>query len=199
METCQNSRRPRSYLDIHYQWIVLRLGEPEPSFLFLRRALRLTCFFPQQSVKNNFNDINAKDRTAVLYDAGESEATVNTTTLDQAARAIVSVLQKPEETKNRHVYVSSFAITGSQLLKAYEDILGGEKFKVTHASTEELEKNAKERLGKGDQTAVYDLIKVNIWRRGAGCDYGASKELDNELLGLPKEDLHAVLAEALGV
>ncbi|EXJ58074.1 hypothetical protein A1O7_05498 [Cladophialophora yegresii CBS 114405] len=125
--------------------------------------------------------------------------------LPEKSRAVVAILERPEETANEHVYVNSFATTQNKMLKAFEE-LSGDKFKVTHAKMEDCSKAAHEKMrsvpakgavwlrGGFEATVLIMLDHRGFW------EYSKTKGLWNERLGLSKENLEdtvrSVLAKA---
>lgn len=61
-------------------------------------------------------------RKARIFDGGDIKW--STTTLETIATAVVKVLQKEEETKNRMLYIQSFCITQNEVLRSLERITG---------------------------------------------------------------------------
>jgi hypothetical protein len=141
-----------------------------------------------------FFGFNIKERSALLYDQ-DAPAHFSTTTMSRVGQAIVGILQHPEETRNRIVYISSFIITNKELIDALERV-SGEKWTGTPASTYDLERQGNDRMARGDRYGAYDLVVAALFRRGHGSDYALRKN-DNELLGLRDENLDDVLKEVL--
>lgn len=105
---------------------------------------------------------------------------------------MAGVLLHPEETKNRYVYIQSFNVSQNDILAALEKATGT-KWQVNHVDSDERIKTGKDLLQKGDFKGVGLLIvaanfngKVDV-----GSDFTKAAKLDNDLLGLPKEDLQA--------
>jgi len=67
---------------------------------------------------------------------------------------------------------------------------------VVHKKTDDSQKIADEKLGKGDYSAFGDYLKVHLFRDGEG---KSAKEADlaNNALGLPKEDLRETIKSVL--
>ncbi|KAI1126864.1 hypothetical protein F5Y10DRAFT_203574 [Nemania abortiva] len=142
--------------------------------------------------------LNISERSIALYDGGERP--FSTTTLESVGKTVVGVLKKPEETKNRGVYVQDAAPTLNQL-KAMAEKVTGTTWKGIELSIEndvlapalvELEKETPD-----PSKFTLPLAIASIWGEGYGSHF---KDLDNELLGLrefTEVDIEAVLAAAM--
>lgn len=85
-------------------------------------------------------------------------------------------------------------MTQNEILAALEKVTG-EKWKTTPASAEELRKEGQEQVSKGDFGGVKALIIGTIYCGLEALDYATKRGLDNEALGLPKEDPLEVFIE----
>jgi hypothetical protein len=133
-----------------------------------------------------------KEHNATLYDGGDVK--FSTTTIPTTARAISSVLQHPEETKNKSIYVSGAVVTQNQLIGMAEKIQG-ERWTTTKASTADLEKEANEEMKKPEPNRT-KIITAVIVRSIMGEGFGGFFEKnDNELLGV--SPMHESEIEAL--
>ncbi|KAI1179602.1 NAD(P)-binding protein [Nemania sp. FL0916] len=142
--------------------------------------------------------LDPKEKKITLYDGGERQ--VSTTTLEDIGKAVAGVLKKPDETKNRSVFVQSTALSLKQLKIIAEKITG------TKWSTEELsiEKDvlpaALAELKKENPDlakALLPQLMTSIYGEGYGSHF---QKLDNELLGLKQlseAEVEAVVAAAL--
>jgi uncharacterized protein YbjT (DUF2867 family) len=130
--------------------------------------------------------LNHANRTATVYDNGA--ATFSATNLHTVALALVKVLEKPEDSKNRYIYLSGFQISQKQILEAAEKVTG-EKWTVNHETANRLLEEGNAKIKTGDYSGILLLIQ--------GITFGAKDELGkiepealwNEKLGLPKDDL----------
>jgi hypothetical protein len=130
--------------------------------------------------------LNYADKTATVYDNGT--ATFSTTNLHTVALALVRVLEKHDESKNRYVYLSGFQTTQKQILEAAEKVTG-EKWTVNHKAANELVEDGNAKIKTGDYSGVLVLIQAITF--GAKDELGnfESEGLWNERLELPKDDL----------
>lgn len=109
-----------------------------------------------------------------------------TTNKGLIAKAVASILKRPQETANKYLCIASFQPTHNSMLQLVEELTGC-KWNVEHQSTADLQKLGEEKLAKGDFSAFGPLLRVHLYRDGQG---HALQEADkaNKLLGLPEED-----------
>ncbi|KAA8572294.1 hypothetical protein MFRU_003g04790 [Monilinia fructicola] len=135
--------------------------------------------------------LSAKEKSVTLYDGGNR--TFSTTTLPDIGRAVVGVLKHPEETKNRAVYIQSYATTLKSLASIAKKALGSEGWTEKVASVDDIVAGAWEELKKAqpnpDKFALQFII-ASIWGEGYGSNFEAYHKLDNELLGIKQLTQH---------
>lgn len=145
--------------------------------------------FLDWGLESGWFDFDLEKKEAVIYDSGNKAW--STSTLKTASEAVVKVLLKPEETKNRPVFVSSFTLSQRQLLKVLEEVTGSE-WKIETISE-------KEALRKAEELDEEGALKLKIWlllcsdRMDRGANFEKDGVLNNELLGLPVEELREVV------
>lgn len=139
--------------------------------------------------------LNWKDNKPKLFDGGNN--VFSATTLDTVGQAVVGVLNHPEETKNRFVYVKDIDISQNQLLEIAKKIDPERAWEEPiHVDTAELEKSSYESLAKGEVTPpvmIAFLIRVIFGPPEYG---GRFTKTDNELLGIKgktEADVEALL------
>ncbi|GAW15820.1 hypothetical protein ANO14919_052420 [Xylariales sp. No.14919] len=141
--------------------------------------------------------LDAKEKSITLYDGGERR--FSTTTLESIGKAVAGVLKKPEETKNRGVFVQDAAPTLKQLKAVAEKVTGvswqGKEVSVDNdvlpPASAELEKEIPD-----PNKFIFPQIIASVWGEGYGAHF---QKLDNELLGLKEfteADIEAVVAAA---
>lgn len=126
--------------------------------------------------------LGVKRRHATLYDGGDR--VFSTTSLPTIGRAVVGVLRKPEETKNRAVYVQDTATTLRQLYALGKKATPGESWteEVVKIDDELAEGWAELKKDKPDPGKfVMKFIHAAIWGEGYGAHF---EKTDNELLGI---------------
>ena len=135
--------------------------------------------------------------TSTIVDSGNEPFL--TTTIAQLARAIVSVLQKPAETANKYLLVTSFKTTQNQILDVAERATG-QKFEVTKVDADAWKKEGIEMLQKGDFRAFGRFWGWFLWKDGEGHGTpGNGITVGNELLDLLQENMELVIKDVAGL
>ncbi|KAK6524358.1 hypothetical protein TWF281_011266 [Arthrobotrys megalospora] len=147
-----------------------------------------------RSLKLGLLGFDIPSRRATIYDSGDRLFTAST--VAQISLAVVGVLQNPEKTANKYVYVGSFTTTQNEILAALEAATS-DKWAVDQASSAEKVEAGKERVGRRDSTAIRPLITAAMYHERSGSDYESEIGLSNEELGLSKEDLATVVAKVV--
>ncbi|KAI0381697.1 NmrA-like family protein [Hypomontagnella monticulosa] len=139
---------------------------------------------------------HVRERKFVFWDDGEGY--FSCTTEENTAAGMIKALRMPEETKNKNIFLSDFAITQKQLLAAIEKAQGV-KYTTETINSEAFIKEKKEAVRNGDTLATFDLIKAGFATgRFGGHLEKEPGEIMNDKLGLPKHTLDGVVADALG-
>lgn len=126
--------------------------------------------------------INVKGKTVNLYDGGNR--LFSTTTLATIGKAVAGVLKKPDETKNRAVYVHDTALTLKQLLELAKKATGPDGWTEEVVSVDDLLRQgwAELKSERPDPNKfVLKFISASIWGDGYGSYF---EKNDNELLGI---------------
>jgi len=121
--------------------------------------------------------VNLSGPSTPIYDGGDT--VFSTTTLAGIGRAIAGVLEHPDETKNRNVYISQAEVTQNKLLA-----WSGKTIEREDVSTADLEKKAHEadKLSPPDsRTFAVNLLRLAAFNPAYG---SAFAKTDNELLGV---------------
>ena len=133
-----------------------------------------------------------------LFDGGDR--LFSTTTLKSVGQAVVGVLEHPDETKNRAVYVQDLVTSQNKILALAKKI-APEKTKSWEpvpTSLTPLKSASDAALAKGDHSVLGEYIFVAIFGEGYG---GRFEKLDNELLGVAGDktdaDIEAILTPLL--
>ncbi len=130
---------------------------------------------------------------ATIWDSGEIRFSV--TTHPRVAASVVQVFSRVKETANKYLYISSFETSMNEILASLEKATGGQKWEVTHVSSEEEIIHGREALLRGDFMGAGKLALAASFKGGLGADFASEETLANEMIGLPKEDLDIVIAE----
>lgn len=152
-----------------------------------------------------------KNRTATFFDDGTTR--LNTSTWPQTGRAVANllglkVLPDDENDKspclanfrNKFAYVSSFTVNQKEMLDSLLRVTGtsANDWKVTHVPVKEYHQQAAKELQSSFNRPAFARM---LYSRGFYPDqpglFEATRGLDNDKLGLPKEDLDEFTKVAL--
>jgi len=140
--------------------------------------------------------IDPAHHTATLYNGGD--VLFSATTLADVAKAVVGVIEKQDETKNRLVYIQSAAVTQNHLI-SYAREEGGQDWTLATRDLEDVLKDSHVELERGEMQAAMDgYCKVAMWDTKYGGNF--SSHLDNDLLGiemLTEAELRAVFESSM--
>lgn len=139
-------------------------------------------------MENGFLGYDLSARTATIWDDGNSVFSL--TNAEQLGQSVVAVLDRPEKTANKNIYVASVETSQNDILAALEKVTGS-KWTV-NKTTNEKEINASlEKLGKGDFSGAFGLVRATSYgnTQGLRANYVKDEELANELLGLKLESV----------
>ncbi|KAL4994502.1 hypothetical protein BDV10DRAFT_176695 [Aspergillus recurvatus] len=140
--------------------------------------------------------IDISKRTAVLHDGGKR--VYSTTTQPTIGNAVVSVLARPEETKNRVVRIAEANVTIKQLLSLVQEVIGDEGWTVTETNIDQEVEKAWTLIKQG--VFSFESMMPFIYRAGWGEDAGGHFETtDNILLGVDELDPEGVKRVIQGV
>ncbi|KAJ2957123.1 hypothetical protein NQZ79_g7133 [Umbelopsis isabellina] len=146
--------------------------------------------------------IDIKNRTATLWDDGNTR--INTSTLPQVGRAVANLLSlkvlpdNEEDTspclsnyKNKFIYISSFCISQRDMLDSVMRVTNttDQDWKISYRPIQEVYKEGVEKFQTGDFSGMIDVLYGRNFFKDKAGSYELTKGLDNEKLGLPKEDL----------
>ncbi|OBT87716.1 hypothetical protein VE02_04084 [Pseudogymnoascus sp. 03VT05] len=126
--------------------------------------------------------VDFKGTTTPFYDGGDRP--FSTTTLATVGRAVVGVLQHPEETRNRVVFIHDLVTTQREILGMAEKLAPGRKWTPVDVSTADMEAVAQGNYEKGvvDLGASMGFLIRAVFGEGYGGEFG---EVDNQVLGIP--------------
>lgn len=136
-------------------------------------------------------NFDVRKRKAYLLDGGDIK--FSNSTLPFIADAVVKILQKPEETANRVLYIHSLRVTQNELLAVLEKVTGASFEKIEQDSEKELAVSRPKMLD-GDAAAREEVVAV--WGIVA-TDWQGREGFANELLGLKEEDLEVEVRKAV--
>ncbi|KAH8666472.1 CipA protein [Xylariales sp. PMI_506] len=142
------------------------------------------------------------NRSAVFY--GDGTVRVNTTTWPQVGRAVANLLalktvpEGPDDKsptlsgfRNKFVYISSFTVSQQDMLDSVLRVTGAkaEDWTVTHEDPHERWADAKKMFAEGNRLGFLRAMYTRIFYPDGSGAYERTHGLDNEVLGLPQEDL----------
>ncbi|KAF5864194.1 hypothetical protein ETB97_008400 [Aspergillus alliaceus] len=135
---------------------------------------------------NGFLEFDIANRTINIWDGGDKSSTL--TNEKQLGQAVVSVLQHPEETSNKYFYVASAETTQNEIVASLEEETGA-KWSAKATTTEEQVGEAVKKLGAGDFTGAFALVRVTSYGNipGLRANYVKDETLANEVLELKLE------------
>jgi hypothetical protein len=143
--------------------------------------------------------VNLKLHTATLYDGGD--VPFSATRLSTIGKAVVAILENPDATRNKHVYIHDIAITQNQLIEIAK-VIDGKEWSTNVVSTADIEKKSYEMLESSDPADVGNAALGFIARACWGAEYGGnfSEKASNKLLGIPEmsiDDLEKLVREII--
>ncbi|EMD69061.1 hypothetical protein GGP41_004921 [Bipolaris sorokiniana] len=144
-------------------------------------------------LKVGFLGFQSHSKTVTLFDDGE--ATFSTTNLHQIGVATVKVLEHADQTKNQWVYVSGFQTTQKEILAVAEKVTGT-KWTVEKVNVKDHIAQAREKLQKGDFSAIPDLLQSVTFSKEELGNF-APLGLWNDKLGVPEESFEESVKGAL--
>lgn len=142
-------------------------------------------------LRENFLHFNLQTATADIIDDGNAKS--SQATLAQIAKATVRILQRPEETKNRMLFIQSFCVSQNDVLKSLEKAMGV-KWTVKRHDSEEFIKQKKALADQGDFNAIEDLVFVLGAIDG---NWEERPDFAMDTLGLENEDLDEVVQKVV--
>ncbi|KAJ3541557.1 hypothetical protein NM208_g4550 [Fusarium decemcellulare] len=147
------------------------------------------------SALHDFLGMHIKERRFVMWDDGNGW--FSTTTEENTALAVVNALSKKwDETKNRVVWLSDFAMTQNILFEAIQRISGHE-FTIERINSNQFVKENQTAVAAGDNYATYALIETGFVTGKFGGHLEKEGPIMNEALGIPKRNLDEVVQATL--
>lgn len=118
---------------------------------------------------------------ATIWDIGEE--TFSCSTRPWIAEAVLAVLEKPDETKNRTIFTSAFEISQMDILRELQE-LTQKKWTTTQVDSNTMIQQGKEQWAKGDWIGGGKLALAVAYSGKYGADFRKRGCLDNDLLGI---------------
>jgi hypothetical protein len=141
-------------------------------------------------------EFDIANRTATIWDDGKQSFTL--TNEKELVKAVVSVLQHPQDTKNLYLYVASVETTQKDILDALE-VQSGAKWTVNKTITDDQVNEAVKKLTAGDFSGAFALVRATVFGNTPGlhANYAKEEKLANDVLGLQLEDVKDVIQRVL--
>ena len=149
-------------------------------------------------------------RSVCFFDEGTTK--INTTTFPQVGLAVARLLSLkiwPEDAEDKslhlsqfrggQVFISSFKVSQQDMLDSVLRVTGTETkdWTVTKESSKKRYADGVKALQEGDIMGIGKALYARIFYPDGTGDYEKKHGLQNELLGLPKEDLDQATKESL--
>jgi uncharacterized protein YbjT (DUF2867 family) len=169
-------------------------ANPDFSYTLVRNGA-----FLDWGLENSFV-LDLKSGKPRIFDGGDQ--LWSTTTLKSVGQAVVGVLEHPDETKNRAVYVQDMVTSQNKILDIARKI-APEKTKTWEpvpTSLADVKKASDDELAKGNFSVpvMVEYLFVSLFGAGYG---GLMEKTDNELLGVAGDktdaDIEAILTPLL--
>ncbi|KAF2004888.1 isoflavone reductase family protein [Amniculicola lignicola CBS 123094] len=138
-------------------------------------------------LKGDLLKFDVKARKAYILDGGNVMSSGSS--LAFIADALVKILEKPDETKNKIVYVHGVYKTQNEILDLLEKATG-EKFERIEQSSKEIMERVGPSMREGDQESYLEAVAT--WGV-VSADWKEKGGFANEMLGLEEEDAEAVV------
>ena len=123
--------------------------------------------------------LNCKEGGVTSVSDG-GDVPVSATLKDDAGKAVVAALGKPEETRNKFLQVHSKIVTQNRMLEWAGEVRPDKQWKRIEVDTEAMEKALWAKWEKDRSREVARMFLL----RAYGLGIGEFKEVDNELLGV---------------
>lgn len=143
-----------------------------------------------------------KNRSVVLFDEGTQA--ISTSTLPQVGRGVANLLglkilrddendKSPclSDFKNKFAYIASFVVNQKQMLESVLRVTKTEEkdWKISHESATERFQRGNEMFKAGSREGLrISMYTRNFYPDQSG-NFAVTRGLDNDKLGLPKEDM----------
>jgi hypothetical protein len=151
-----------------------------------------------------------KNRTVLFYDDGKT--VINTSTWPQTGRSVANLLalkvlpddendKSPclENFRNKFAYVSSFSVSQKDMFKSVLRVTktSADDWKQSYAPVKQYYQDSIKQLQGGDRVGFVKALYSRAFFPDSNLNFEASRGLDNEKLGLPKEDFDEFTKEGI--
>lgn len=100
------------------------------------------------------------------------------------------MLQQPQETSNKYLYIASVETTQNEIVAALEEVTAA-KWSMKATATEEQVGEGFKKLGAGDFSGAFHLVRATCFGNTPGLQANYAKDLTlaNDVLGLKLESV----------
>ena len=148
---------------------------------------------------------DVKNKKVTFFDDGETR--INTSTWRQCGRALAALLSLPvtgaepaiEQWKNKLLPFSSFRVSQRDMLDSLHRVLGtaDKDWEIKREPTAQRYKDGIEEMQNGMFTGRAKAMYTRVFYPNGDGDFEASMGLENDVLGLPKEELDEATKRAV--
>lgn len=150
-----------------------------------------------------------ENKTVTFFDDGETLTSMST--WPQVGRAVAALLSLPIEPegadktrslahyRNKNVYISSFTISQKDIFDSVLRVTGtkAEEWTITHEPSNERYLAGSKEMQTGSRMGFAKMLYSRVFYPDGFGNYEKTRGTLNELLGLPKEDLHEATAAGI--
>ena len=150
-----------------------------------------------QGLQVGFLGFDIVKETATIWDDGN--AVFTGTTEADLGKAIVNLMQQPEKTANRYLYLSSVKTSQNEILEAAEKVTG-KTWKVNLVETDAQIELGRKMVSAGDFNGMLLLVQASFWGNDGAIRSDLSKEdtLANNMLGLEAGSVQEIVSKVHG-
>ena len=140
---------------------------------------------------NGFLHFDVARRTAEIL--GDGTARSSNATLARISEAVVRILRKPDETRNRVLMVQSFCVSQLDILRSLERVTGA-PWEAVHVDLDAFVQKHKALADQGSKESIEDLVFALGVMEG---NWEDKEDFAMDLLGFENEDLDTVVRKAI--
>ncbi|KAM0189126.1 hypothetical protein ACHAPI_010144 [Fusarium lateritium] len=151
--------------------------------------------FLDWALRTSFAKIDIVHKKVEYLDNGTAQ--FPWTLLSSVATAVVNILLKPEETKNRICYIYNAIMSTAEIVDLAKQVLGGDGWDIQSVDKQELLNKAMAEMAAGRVTfpVIRDMVLFSLHTPDHGI---TGKKDDNDLLGvstLSREEIKKIIQE----
>lgn len=132
-----------------------------------------------------------KERKIDILDDGEAKW--STSTLARIGEATARILQRPDTTKNKMIYIQSFLVSQNQVVESFERATGS-RWTRNRIVSETYRTEEKKKADAGDKEANENLV---YYLGAVDANWTTRENFANKDLGFSDEDFDAAVRGAV--